>query len=84
MRKGTDRVVQAVDLQHDGFGPLVGRAKEELGLASARGRGLGLLGLCVAGVLEDLVDLRSQQLGLPRRRASVHKQQLAFSPLTNA
>lgn len=61
----THWVVQAVDLQHHGLGPLVGGTQEELSLTAARGGCFGLFGLSVARVLQDLVDFRSQQFGLP-------------------
>lgn len=57
------RVVQAVDLQHHGLGPLVGGAQEELSLTPAWGGGFGFFGLCVARALQDLIDFWSQQLG---------------------
>ena len=74
-QRGTDRgcaayrVVQPVDVQHHRLGPLVGGAQEELGLPPAgRRRCLRLLRLLLARRLQDLIDLRRQQLGLPWRR----------------
>lgn len=59
----THRVIQAVDVQHHGLGPLVGGAQEEVGLASAGGS-LSLICL-ITSCLQNLIDLRRQQLGLP-------------------
>ena len=57
-------------MQHHGLGPLVAGAQEELGflLAGRSGR-LRLLRLLFTRQLQDLIDLRGQQLGLPGRRA---------------
>lgn len=60
------RVVQSVDVEDDGLRPLVAGAQEELGFAAAADSLLGRLGLGAAGHLQELVDLRRQQLRLPR------------------
>ena len=65
----TYRVIQPVYMQYHCLGPLVGGAQEELGLPPAgRRRCLRLLRLLLARRLQDLIDLRRQQLGLPWRR----------------
>lgn len=58
------RIIEPVDLEHHSFGPFVRGAQEELSFPSARGARFRLFGLCAAGVLQDLVDLRGQQFGL--------------------
>lgn len=59
------RVVQPVDVEDDGLGPLVAGAQEELGFATAADSLLGRLHLSAAGRVQELVDLRRQQLRLP-------------------
>lgn len=57
------RIIEPVDLKHHGFGPFVRCAQEELSFFSTRGGRFCLLGLGATSVLQDLVDLRGQQLG---------------------
>lgn len=63
--RAAHRVIQAFDVENHGFGTFVAAPQEELGL-SAAGYSLIRLVLRTAGSLQDLVDLRGQQLGLPR------------------
>lgn len=65
----TYRVVQSVDVQHHSFGPLVVGAQEKVGFTLAGGSCcLGLFGFFFTCRLQDLIDLRGQQFGLPWRR----------------
>lgn len=62
-------VIQSIDVQHHSFGPLVVGAQEEVGLTLAGGSCcLGLFGLFFTGRLQNFIDLRGQQFGLPWRR----------------
>lgn len=51
-------------MKHDGLGPLVAGAQEELGFTPTADRLLGPLALSAAGGLQELMDLRSQEFGL--------------------
>lgn len=51
-------------MKHDGLGPLVAGAQEELGFTPTADRLLGPLALSTAGGLQELMDLRSQEFGL--------------------
>lgn len=63
-------VIQAVDVQDDGLGPLVAGAHEELRFAAAAADGLlrPRRGGAGGAGSQELVDLRGQQLGLPGGR----------------
>lgn len=51
-------------MKHNGLGPLVAGAQEELGFTATADRLLGRLALSTAGCLQELRDLRSQEFGL--------------------
>lgn len=63
------RVIQSIDVQHHRFGPFVAGAQKEMSFTLAGG-GLPFrsLSFFIAGRLQNLVDLRSQQFGFPGRR----------------
>lgn len=60
------RVVQSINVQDDSLGLLVAGAQEELGFAAGADGLVGWLGLGAVGCLQELVDLRRQQLRLTR------------------
>lgn len=66
----THRVVQSVDVEDDGFGPLVAGAQEELSFTAAAHALLGRLRVGTGSRLQQLVDLRRQQLRLSGSRRS--------------
>lgn len=51
-------------MEDDRLGPLVAGTKEELSFATTAHGSLSRRRLCAAGCLQELVDLRRQQLGL--------------------
>lgn len=51
-------------MEDDRLGPLVAGTKEELSFATTAHGSLSRRRLCAAGRLQELVDLRRQQLGL--------------------
>lgn len=60
------RVVQSINVEDDSLGLLVAGAQEELGFAAGADGLVGWLGLGAVGCLQELVDLRRQQLCLTR------------------
>lgn len=65
---GTYGVIQSIDVQHHRFGPFVAGAQKEMSFTLAGGRlPFRSLGFFIAGRLQNLVDLRSQQFGFPGR-----------------
>lgn len=52
-------------MKHNGLGPLVAGAQEELSSTATADRFLGHFAFSIAGCQQKFVDLRSQEFGLP-------------------